>query len=219
MKRIYYLLFVILFSACTTSNRQTVESLNEPKVYNTMINNRFFYPLKKDETITYVIEKFSNSPFYFEQPENNLEFLVINYSANQPDLFIDCGKTTITNMKGGVVVSKKTFVNTKNSYNYQKYRKNHNDTYDVQSKLLIRANIITSSMENHSNIIVQPRFFLKVRKSMSSTQGMIKRENKKYKLQLASGERKLFEAYDTKCTSTGRFEKMVEDILLPTFPK
>lgn len=169
--KIIFFLFVIFIPACSTKKIQTSEFVKEPQRYNIPMTHSFSYSRDKNETITYIINQFSNSSLQFEKPKNSLDFLTINYSPDQPEKFVDCGMTTITDMNDSKTLSKKEFINTKYSYTYNKYRRNHIDTYVIRNKLLISANIITSGDKNNSSTVVQTIFNLKVRKLISSTQG------------------------------------------------
>lgn len=206
-KTVYCFTLILLVTACT--NLKTSESLTEPKSYNFTISE-FSFNRSKNETIEYVMNKLSSSAFYLERPEENLSFLTILYSPGQPNQFVDCGKIAITNPDNG---GTQIFENTKNSYTFKKYRKNHLDTHIVKNKLSIHANIIISGDDHYSKVNVQPNFNLKVREQITSTQGNTGRQLKKYNLQLLSREHKLFDAFGTNCTSTDRFEKMIADIL------
>jgi hypothetical protein len=211
--KIYYYSFILLISSCS-SNIKSIESLNEPNIYNQFPINKFSYSKSKEETISYVIEKLSNSPFFFEKPKDNFDFLIINYTTSEPELFVDCGETVITNIDDGDAINKQTLINAKSAYIYKKNRINHLDTYDIHNKLSMNANIITSGDSNNSNIVIQAGFNLKTTKLFSTTQGIAHRKLTKYKLQLASREKKLFNAFGIHCTSTGRFEKMIEATFL-----
>ena len=207
MKKIYLVLLIALISGC--ADPTTRITVHEPAANSSgVILNTVTINLPVEEAWKIILTRIAVTSFNIDQINETTHFISGTPIGGDPEQYIDCGKRSIET-EGKV----KTVTNTRKEYSYSVWRRNHLDTYRINNDFTAKAKIFVSGHGETSEVMIKVFLALTVQENKTTTQGDRFGTNKKYQLNLDPDEVKYFEAFGTKCRSTGKLEQELFDLL------